>query len=103
MIDFADGCNSFIPVVKPFGTIYPLTIDFDPIVIPFLPFLQREISFTSSCTATPAETAEMLAFAAEHDIKPVVEVFPMTKDGAEKAIERLNSGKLRYRAVLAIN
>ena len=45
----------------------------------------------------------MLAFAAEHDIKPVVEVFPMTKDGAEKAIERLNSGKLRYRAVLAIN
>jgi len=88
--------------MNPFGTIYPLTIDFDPIVIPFLPFLQREISFTSSCTATPEETATMLEFAAEHNIRPIVEIFPMTEEGATKAMDSLTSGKLRYRAVLAV-
>jgi len=45
----------------------------------------------------------MLGFAAANDIKTVVETFPMTKDGILEALERLTSGKLRYRAVLAIH
>lgn len=85
-----------------FGAIYPLTIDFAPLVIPFQPFLQKEISFVSSCTATPEETKAMLEFAAEHGIKPVIETFPMSVEGATQAIDHLNSGKLRYRAVLEV-
>lgn len=85
-----------------FGAIYPLTIDFAPLVVPFQLFLQREISFVSSCTATPEETRKMLEFAAEYGIKPIIETFPMSKEGAEEAIDRLNSGKLRYRAVLKV-
>jgi D-arabinose 1-dehydrogenase-like Zn-dependent alcohol dehydrogenase len=85
-----------------FGAVYPLTIDFAPLVIPFQLFLQKEISFVSSCTATPEETKTMLEFAAKHGIKPVVEIFPMTEEGATQAIDRLNSGKLRYRAVLEV-
>jgi len=85
-----------------FGTIYPLTIDFTPIIIPFQPFLRKEITFTASCTATPEDAKYMLEFAAKHDIRPVVEPFPLSADGVAKAIDRLNSGKLRYRAVLEV-
>jgi hypothetical protein len=40
----------------------------------------------------------MLAFSARHSIAPVVEYFPMSK--VNDALERLRSGKARYRIVL---
>jgi len=85
-----------------FGTIYPLTIDFAPIVIPFQPFLMKEISFTASSSSTPDETRYMLEFAAKHGIRPITELFPLSADGVTKAIDRLNSGKLRCRAILEV-
>ena len=42
--------------------------------------------------------AEMLAFAARHGIASVTEVFPMSK--VNDAMERLKSGRARYRLVL---
>lgn len=42
----------------------------------------------------------MLEFAARHAIKPVLEVFPMSEEGITEAFDRMNTGKLRYRAVL---
>jgi len=85
-----------------FGTVYPLTIDFAPLVIPFQPFLWKEVSFTANSTSTPEETRYMLEFAAKHGIKPIIELFPLSADGVTKAIDRLNSGKLRYRAILEV-
>ena len=55
----------------------------------------------SSLVSSRARHAEMLQFAATHGVKPLVEVYKHT--GAEsitKAIERLESGKVRYRLVL---
>ena len=40
----------------------------------------------------------MLAFSALHSVAPVVEFFPMSK--VNDALERLRSGKARYRIVL---
>jgi D-arabinose 1-dehydrogenase-like Zn-dependent alcohol dehydrogenase len=42
----------------------------------------------------------MLEFAASHRIKPIVETFDMSVEGAEKALDKLDSGDVRYRAVL---
>jgi uncharacterized zinc-type alcohol dehydrogenase-like protein len=41
----------------------------------------------------------MLEFAARHDIKPQVEVFPMQK--INDAFDHLKSGKAKYRIVLS--
>ena len=41
----------------------------------------------------------MLAFAALHGIKPIIEEFPMTEKGIEEAMDKLNSGNMRYRGV----
>lgn len=43
---------------------------------------------------------KMLQFAAFHDIKPLIETFPLDRAGIEEAFARLEAGKLRYRAVL---
>jgi D-arabinose 1-dehydrogenase-like Zn-dependent alcohol dehydrogenase len=43
---------------------------------------------------------DMLQFATRHGIRPKIEEFPLTSDGLVQAMERLESGKLRYRAVL---
>jgi D-arabinose 1-dehydrogenase-like Zn-dependent alcohol dehydrogenase len=55
----------------------------------------------SSLVASRKHHDDMLHFAALHGIKPVVEEFKMDEEGWEKALERLHSGKVRYRAVLS--
>ena len=67
--------------MNPFGSIYPQTISFDPLNIPFMPFLGKEITFRGTCSARPIDVERMLDFAATHGIKPIVEKFPMTEDG----------------------
>ena len=44
----------------------------------------------------------MLAFVAQHGIKPLIEEFNMDEEGVAEAIENLQGGKLRYRAVLKV-
>ncbi len=44
----------------------------------------------------------MLNFTAMHDIRPVVMEWPMNEKGIEEAIQSLQTGKVRYRAVLTI-
>jgi D-arabinose 1-dehydrogenase-like Zn-dependent alcohol dehydrogenase len=43
---------------------------------------------------------EMLEFAAHHQIKPIVQTFPLNVDGITDAFNRLESGEMRYRGVL---
>ncbi|MGB6230245.1 MAG: NAD(P)-dependent alcohol dehydrogenase [Litorimonas sp.] len=57
---------------------------------------QRIVS--GSDTGPPDRVATMLEFCARHDIKPMIETFPMAECNA--AIERLESGQARYRVVL---
>jgi D-arabinose 1-dehydrogenase-like Zn-dependent alcohol dehydrogenase len=42
----------------------------------------------------------MLNFAAHNHIHPAVEKFDFTEEGFAQALEKLNTGKLRYRGVL---
>lgn len=62
------------------------------------PLISGEKTVGGSPLGSPAGTAEMLAFAARHGIAPVTEAFPMSK--VNDAMERLKSGRARYRIVL---
>jgi D-arabinose 1-dehydrogenase-like Zn-dependent alcohol dehydrogenase len=42
----------------------------------------------------------MLDFVALHQIKPIIERFPLTKEGVEEGMTKLREGRVRYRAVL---
>lgn len=53
-----------------------------------------------SAVAPRRNFRKMLDFAALHQIRPVIMEFPMSVEGIEEAFQKLEDGKMRYRAVL---
>lgn len=84
------------------GTVVPLAAPMEgPLSLPADRLFWDVYHVHSSLVASRARHAEMLQFAATHGVKPTIELSKHT--GAEsvtKAIERLESGKVRYRLVL---
>jgi D-arabinose 1-dehydrogenase-like Zn-dependent alcohol dehydrogenase len=84
------------------GTIVPLTADgSQPMALPSLNMFFNGYNVHSSLVASRKNHDDMLRFAAVHGIKPAVEEFKMDEEGWASALERLHSGKVRYRAVLS--
>ncbi|ETI22917.1 hypothetical protein G647_04711 [Cladophialophora carrionii CBS 160.54] len=92
----------YLPILAPFAKIFPLTISMDNIPVPALPFVLYGYSLIRSGGAHPQSVKAMLRFCAKHDIKPVIEKFPMTRQGIIEAVKKLEEGKVRYRVVLVV-
>ncbi|KAJ7126210.1 chaperonin 10-like protein [Mycena epipterygia] len=90
----------FLRVMKPKGTIFPLTVGFGALGIPVMPVITAGINIQGTVIAARSVHKKMLDFAARHQIAPVIEHFPMSKRGVEEGMARLREGKIRYRAVL---
>lgn len=60
-------------------------------------------SFVPSIIASRVTHTEMLKFAARDGTAPVVEEFRMDEAGFAEALDKLKNGKIRYRAVLAVD
>lgn len=106
-IDVLLVTSNAIPDLTPYfgllarrATIVLMTIQQNPISIPYMPFVLPGHKLIASTEASYKNHFEMLAFAARHKIEPVVEEFPMTLQGAKVAFEKLEAGKMRYRGVL---
>jgi len=69
-----------------------------PFEVPAFSLILRQRSVSGSPTGSPTAIDGMLAFGARHSVAPVVEYFPMSK--VNDALERLRSGRARYRIVL---
>ncbi|KAI1609395.1 chaperonin 10-like protein [Exophiala viscosa] len=70
--------------------------------VPFLPYFFNCYNLVTNLVASRATHGGMLAFAAAHDIKPLIEEFKMDEDGFAEALDKLQTGKIRYRAVLHV-
>ncbi|CAG8974092.1 hypothetical protein HYALB_00011614 [Hymenoscyphus albidus] len=97
---FQPDWKQFLPIMAPSSSIYPLTVSPEDFQIPYMPLLMKELKIQGSLVATRAVQNEMLAFAALHQIRPVIEKFPLTTEGIEEAMAKLEKGGMRYRAVL---
>ncbi|KAJ7497660.1 chaperonin 10-like protein [Mycena latifolia] len=92
--------NLFLDIMKPTGTIYPLTISTNNFDIPTFPVVVKGLNIQGSAVAARSVHKRMLDFAARHGVKPMIERFPMTKRGVEEGMAKLRDGKMRYRGVL---
>jgi D-arabinose 1-dehydrogenase-like Zn-dependent alcohol dehydrogenase len=92
--------DSILPLMAPKSTIYPLSVSDGNLEIPYMPLIMAGINIQGSLVATRTVHRRMLDFAALHSIKPIIERFPMSEDGIKKAMEKLEEGKVYYRAVL---
>lgn len=95
--------NLLVPVLAPRATIFPLSVDEGEFKFPYMPFLINGFRVQASLVASRYIHQRMLAFAALHDIKPIIMKFPMSEQGINEAIEKLQNGGMRYRGVLTNN
>jgi uncharacterized zinc-type alcohol dehydrogenase-like protein len=89
--------DSYINALRPKGKLHMVGAAPSISAIVF-PLIIGQRSIGGSPLGSPATIATMLEFAARHDIEPVTETFPMSK--VNDAMEKLRSGKPRYRLVL---
>ena len=89
-----------LPIMAPRSTIYPLSVSSGNLEIPYMGLIMQGISVQGSLVAPRHLHRQMLEFAALHQIKPIVETFPMTEEGIKQAMDKLERGEVTYRAVL---
>lgn len=90
--------NLYLNTLAPRGRLHFVGATLEPLNINVFSLLLSQRSVSSSPAGSPAAIAKMLAFAALHNIKPVIEKYSF--DDINKAIARLRSGEAHYRVVL---
>jgi D-arabinose 1-dehydrogenase-like Zn-dependent alcohol dehydrogenase len=83
------------------GTIYPLTVDHTSPQVPVYFMNHNAVRIQGSLVGGREDIKQLLEFASRHKIRPTIMKFPLTAEGMEDAMEKLNTGKIRYRAVLS--
>ena len=90
--------EAMLAALAPKGRLHIVGTPPAPIPVAVFPMIIGQKSLSGSPLGSPATTATMLDFCARHKINPVTETFPMSR--VNEAMERLHSGKARYRVVL---
>lgn len=90
--------GSYINTLKPKGRLHLLGAVLEPVKVSVFALMGGQRSVSSSPVGSPAVIAQMLDFAARHEIEPQVETYAMSDVNA--AVERLENGSPRYRVVL---
>ncbi|ELB2737484.1 TPA: NAD(P)-dependent alcohol dehydrogenase [Vibrio alginolyticus] len=90
--------NLYISTLKAKGRLHFVGATTDPLDISVIPMIFGQKTISASPVGSPVNIKRMLDFAAHHDIKPAIELYKF--DDINEAIERVKSGKARYRVVL---
>lgn len=90
----------YIPFLAPYCTVFPLTFDNGSVDIPLGALNLRPIRIQGTAVASRSSIIKMLDFAARHDIKPIIQKYPMTAEGIQEALDVIQAGKMRYRGVV---
>lgn len=91
--------NAYIATLRPKGRLHFLGVSLGSLDINVFPLISNQCSVSGSPVGSPSSLEMMLNFVAQHDIEPIVEVFPF--DHINEALARLASGKVKYRIVLS--
>lgn len=88
----------YMNTLKPKGRLHFVGATLEPLNISAFSLITAQRSVSGSPVGSPATIKQMLDFAKQHEIQPIVEFYDFKDINA--AIERLASGKARYRVVL---
>ena len=90
---------AILDTLAPKGRFHNVGAVLKPLEVPAFSLISGQKSLSGSPTGSPTAIDHMLAFSARHSIAPITETFPLSN--VNDALERLRSGKARYRVVLA--
>lgn len=91
---------TYLELIRPRGHATIVGITGRPHVIPGYPLISANRSVGGNLVGGSKRMKEMLDLAAEKSIKPMIECYPLTPEGAEKAVEAVAHNTVRFRAVL---
>ncbi|WP_419148001.1 NADPH-dependent aldehyde reductase Ahr [Pseudoalteromonas 'SMAR'] len=90
--------NAYINTLKPKGRLHFVGATLEPLDLSLFGLLLGQRSVSASPVGSPATIAQMLEFAAQHNIAPQIELFDFAE--INQALDHLRAGKARYRIVL---
>ncbi|RDG30944.1 NAD(P)-dependent alcohol dehydrogenase [Streptomyces corynorhini] len=90
--------DAYLATLRPHGTLCVLGVFDGTMTLSPLSLVPGERRIVGGVTAPPAQTRQMLDFAARHGIRPTVETFPAAR--LDEALEHVRRGRARYRAVV---
>lgn len=90
--------GAYISALKPRGHFHFVGAVLEPVNLNVFSLLTGQRTVGASPVGSPVTIAQMLEFAAQHDIAPTTEHFPMSQ--VNEALDHLRSGKARYRIIL---
>ncbi|MCG8433954.1 MAG: NAD(P)-dependent alcohol dehydrogenase [Gammaproteobacteria bacterium] len=89
---------SFLSILKPHGKFCLVGAPKEPLVIPAASLIGGQKSIAGSSIGGTEDLKRTLAYADEHDIKPKVDLLPMSQVNA--GISKVRNNMARYRVVL---
>lgn len=98
MIEDAQAISALLAGLVPEGRLVVLNPARDPLQVPAGLLVGGQRSVLGSLTGTPYENERTLDFSVLADVRPRIEVLPLEQ--ANEALDRLRSGRARYRVVL---
>jgi uncharacterized zinc-type alcohol dehydrogenase-like protein len=90
--------EAYIAALRPKGRLHLVGVVPSPLSSQVFPMIAGQKSMSASPVGSPVTTARMIDFAARHGVEPITETFSF--DQVNEAMEKLRSGKPRYRLVL---
>ncbi|MGW7614652.1 NAD(P)-dependent alcohol dehydrogenase [Streptomyces antimycoticus] len=90
--------DAYLAALRPQGTLCVVGVPHGPFGFQPLSLLLGEKRLVGGLVGSPAESRQMLDFAARHGIRPAVETFPVAR--MDEALDHVRRGRARYRAVL---
>ncbi|MBT8421722.1 MAG: NAD(P)-dependent alcohol dehydrogenase [Gammaproteobacteria bacterium] len=90
--------SAYLGTLSPRGRLHFVGGALEPMNISAMQLIGTQLTLSGSPVGSPATIADMLEFAARHDIAPQTEHYPLSDVNA--ALDHLRSGKARYRVVL---
>jgi uncharacterized zinc-type alcohol dehydrogenase-like protein len=90
---------AYLEALAPRGRLHFVGVA-PPVTTAIMPMIIGQKSISATPLGSPATIATMLDFSARHGIAPVVEHAPLAQ--VNEALEKLRSGKPRYRIVLDV-
>jgi D-arabinose 1-dehydrogenase-like Zn-dependent alcohol dehydrogenase len=71
---------------------------FEPIEVGAIDLLMRDARIQGWSSGTATDSTDAMVFAARHDVRPMIETFPLAD--ASSALEAMQKGTVRFRAVI---
>lgn len=90
--------DMYTALMKPFGTIHAVGTPDQPVKFNLFPVLFGSLTIKATPVGGIPHMKQMLAFAAKHNVRPIIEEFPHSK--CNEAMQKVRDGTIRFRAVL---